>query len=156
MSTPAQDLSYERRPLSGVRLKSVLDDNRTEGLRPKQVRSELAVARATTSHWSLLEVLADVDQRVRRHLTESEAPGGLFDEVVTLAPRLAHRAASCRQANGHIRALLAHVWRQVDGAPGGLAVRTELDVLEATVISYLHDTGELLQDALLTDLGVCD
>lgn len=107
---------------------------------------------------AIAALLDDLGEYAVQHFTAEERDGGLFDFLITEAPRLARRVEMLRAEHAvltrDIRALRGTVH-----APFGRADSTLLDgVRHLVAVLRAHEGVEehLLQDALESDLGTGD
>jgi hypothetical protein len=103
-------------------------------------------------HVALVELSADL----RAHVHVSEAPGGLYEEVVAAAPRLAGRVR--RLATEHaemlrlVEDLIARAGSPMDD-DGVAVIRTRATTLLGRLVRHRQASADLLYDAYQTDVG---
>jgi hypothetical protein len=139
----------ERGAVSGVFAKSVAQ--------PPQCAWELANSVAELSRLTdraeRNRVLAELGVRTVEQLSEEEGPGGLWDLVCSRAPRLWPRVRGLREEHDGIRVLASTLFRYARTDAPQAMVHMTLERLVDAVRLHVENEAELLQDALLTDLG---
>lgn len=98
--------------IEGVRL-------RREGLRSAMSALERTLAAPAPSradNWrdGVRESLSSLHDVWTRHIVDTEAPGGFFDELVSEAPRLSTPAAHLRREHGEILGVITRAEKTLD------------------------------------------
>lgn len=146
----------------------------TEILRQIRVRRDelyesiLGLERAVSapSQGQILEWAHGAADRVERlgaafknHVAITEDRGGLFDDVMDHAPRLAHAIAELRRDHESLRSLLDAAGRSIQDVhdvDGVERTRTRLLDLILELLEHRHRGSELVYDAYDVDLGAGD
>ena len=95
----------------------------------------------------------------KKHVAITEDGGGLFDDVMDQAPRLAHAIAELRRDHELLRSLLDDAGRStqdVHDVDGVERTRTRLLDLILKLLEHRHRGSELVYDAYDVDLGAGD
>lgn len=107
--------------------------------------------------------VADHVERVRaafkKHVAITENPGGLFDDVMDQAPRLAHAIAELRRNHKSLQSLLDDAERSIPNVHNVNRVeRTRARLLDLIrdFLEHRHRGSELVYDAYNVDLGAGD
>jgi hypothetical protein len=103
--------------------------------------------------------LTALQDAVERHITATEADDGLLAEVVSVAPRLAHRVDDLRDDHLRLRADLAALAPQVSGVTGADDVSAARDAsigVLARLVRHRHLGAELVYDAFNVDINAAD
>lgn len=138
----------------------------------RERREELREAMAAVEHalaapapgriaewWSGVSLaLHDLSMRFADHLELTEADGGLFDEVVSVAPRVAHRVDRLREE--HVTVLAALDELTTARAPASVDDADRLRAGATDVICRLarhrQHGADLLYEAYSVDVGLAD
>jgi len=132
--------------------------NRRAGLRRacrELARHAAAGVTGPADRVALTRSLDVVAERWDRHVAETEAPGGLLEQVLTDAPRLATTVARLRREHRAICDLIAEARAQLvapDATPDAVASR--LQALLGAVERHSRAGGELLHGAYNVDIGL--
>jgi len=133
------------------------------GLRTASEGVERAVAAPATARvreWADLvrERLADVEKAFDRHMAVTEAPDGLFAEVVARAPRLARRVQKLQGEHAVIRSQLERVKER-----SKVVVEDDVDAVRDDALSLLnlitkhrHTGADLVYEAYWVDVEAGD
>lgn len=137
---------------------------RRDRLREVMDRLERALAQPAgpdVAEWrhGVAEVMGDLEAVFDDHVTETEATGGLFDDIMEHAPRLAHRASRLRgehpELTESVAALRATLEAEItDGYVS--AVRREATTLLGQLIRHRQDGADLLFEAYWVDVSTGD
>lgn len=133
-------------------------ERRREHLRQLMDLLEAALAEppaAGLDDWrGRLSALGDqLDTEWRSHVTGTEGEGGLFDEVLAIAPRLSGAVARVRDEHPSLSSELAHFRDAVEaGAEPGAIRRAGLALLSALIVHRQHG-ADLLYEAYWVDVG---
>ena len=103
-------------------------------------------------HVALVELSADL--RAHMHLTES--PGGIYDEVVAAAPRLAGRVRRLVIEHAEMTRLVEELIARADGPvdeDGVAQVRSHGIALLGRLVRHRQASADLLYEAYETDVG---
>jgi len=96
---------------------------------------------------------------LRHHITDTEAPGSFYDDIVENYPNLAHASKKLRAEHGPLRDrvdALVETLSTVRDDAGVEAARAEaLDVLKA-LLAHRHRGAELVYDAYNVDVATGD
>jgi hypothetical protein len=120
-----------------------------------------APARGRVREWAhgVSERLGLVRRALDSHIGITEGSGGLFDDVMDQAPRLAHAIAALRQEHHSVQSHLDEAARAVeaiedlDGVEG---FRVRLLDLIRELLEHRHRGSELVYDAYNVDIGAGD
>jgi hypothetical protein len=120
-----------------------------------------APSRERVPEWSrgVSERLAQVRSAFDHHLAITEGSGGLFDDVMNQAPRLAHAIAQLRQEHQFLESQLGEAARSVEttaNSDGVEGVRVRLLDLIRELLEHRHRGSELVYDAYNVDIGAGD
>lgn len=129
-----------------------------EGIRERMVELERAIAApagADGAAWwdRVLECLGALRDAFQRHVAATEAPGGIHDEIVAYAPRLAH--ARDRLVHAHVEIATAlDLLTAPAPPPGGVSEAREavLDVL-GQLARHRHRGADFVYEAYNFDIG---
>ena len=125
---------------------------------------EKAMARAAGDDpvgWAAVASMAAIETRgvLRHHITDTEAPGSFYDDIVENYPNLAHASKKLRAEHGPLRDrvdALVETLSTVRDDAGVEAARAEaLDVLKA-LLAHRHRGAELVYDAYNVDVATGD
>ena len=125
---------------------------------------EKAMARAAGDDpvgWAAAASMAAIETRavLRHHITDTEAPGSFYDDIVENYPNLAHASKKLRAEHGPLRDkvdTLVETLSTVRDDAGVEAARAEaLDVLKA-LLAHRHRGAELVYDAYNVDVATGD
>jgi hypothetical protein len=111
--------------------------------------------------WAANARVAALDMRsvLEHHVTETEAPGSFYDDIVHTYPNLCHAAEKLRAEHGPLRDAadgLVEALANVDDDTAVEAARTQaLDVLRA-LLAHRHRGAELVYDAYNVDVATGD
>ncbi len=134
------------------------------GLRAAMVDLEAALAgtaSADPAAWgrSVEHAAHGVRDAFARHVTVTEGPDGLFEEVTERAPRLAHRVKKLCDDHVHLAGecerLLQRVAAVADG-DGVVEVRDTGVALLAGLVRHRHLGSDLVYDAYNVDIDAAD
>jgi hypothetical protein len=108
--------------------------------------------RADTS--DALETLANAFED---HVTATEAPGGLYDEIAATSPHLRTKANRLRAEHPEITATLAAAAAQLAAPPADAAAadaaRDELQRLMGRIVRHRQHGADLVWEAYAIDIG---
>lgn len=135
---------------------------RRRELRAALVSLEDAVSAAarTGVEWRAQVVarLEDLRQAFEHHAADTEGPGGLYEEMQTLAPHLSDKAQRLREEHPQLRAA-------IDGAiadtaridPAGVdEARSALETLMIRLVRHRQRGADLIWEAYMVDVGGSD
>jgi hypothetical protein len=100
--------------------------------------------------------LDDLERAFEVHVEETEHPGGLYDEMETMAPHLAGKARRLREDHPAIRALLADERHRFDAPIDEAAVdgiRDDLQRLMGRIVRHRQHGSDLVWEAYAIDIG---
>jgi hypothetical protein len=103
-------------------------------------------------HVALVELSADL----QAHLHLTEAPGGIYEEVVTAAPRLAGRVRRLVAEHTEVVRLVEELIARASGVmdeDGVAVVRTHSMTLLGRLSRHRQASADLLYEAYETDVG---
>jgi hypothetical protein len=103
-------------------------------------------------HVALVELSADL----RTHVHLTEAPGGVYEEVVAAAPRLAGRVRRLVTEHNEMVRLVEELIARAGGAlddEGVALVRTRAMTLLGRLVRHRQASADLLYEAYETDVG---
>ena len=125
---------------------------------------EKAMARAAgddPAGWAAAASMAAIETRgvLRHHITDTEAPGSFYEDIVENYPNLGHAAAKLRAEHRPLRdgvdALVETLSTVHDDAGVDAARAKALDVLRA-LLAHRHRGAELVYDAYNVDVATGD
>jgi len=128
------------------------------GIRDAIGRVERSLASPAASRfepWAkeLGDELAELDAALELHIATTEAPGGLLDDILHEAPRLAHRVSVLRDDHARLRELVADARnalpRSADDVP---AARDHALALLDAVSRHRHLGADLVYEAYNVDM----
>jgi hypothetical protein len=134
-----------RRQRFGVR--SALGDLEASVASPAAGRAKEWVAHVIDRAVALRAAFAE-------HIDATEGPGGLFDEVLGQAPRLANQVNKLRAEHGTISAGLDAVIAARDGEVGD--VRAAAVELMGQIVNHRSDGSSLIYEAYFVDIDAAD
>jgi hypothetical protein len=100
----------------------------------------------------LSDLAGELDTEWRGHVEGTEGPGGLFEEVVAAAPRLASHVERVRDEHPPLRQQLDRFVATVDGRDVDAIRAAGLELLTALVVHRQHG-ADLLYEAYWVDVG---
>jgi hypothetical protein len=102
-----------------------------------------------------LEKLAEA---LELHITSTEAPGGILDDIVATAPRLAERVEQARREHEALRYRLHAAMQALPVGPEGDAHGTRDRVVEVLtgIVHHRHLGADLVFDAYDVDIEAVD
>jgi hypothetical protein len=101
----------------------------------------------------LSQLVDQLDDELRSHVEGTEGPGGLFEEVMTAAPRLSTQVERVRGEHSMLRDRATLLRAVIEGDDTVEAIRTAgLDVLTALIIHRQHG-ADLLYETYWVDVG---
>jgi hypothetical protein len=128
--------------------------------RLEQAVSTAATGRETEWAQTVMTRIDELTGALSQHLEGTEAPGGLFEEVLELAPRLAHAIDKLRDDHERIT---EHAAAVRDGAAavaagdGGVeALRSRAVELMVEVVEHRHHGADLVYSAYNVDIEAAD
>lgn len=121
-------------------------------IRPPSVVERLA-ALSLAGQAALHDIAAGMALEVVRELARDEEPEGLLTYVMEVAPHLARRVAEQREQNARIRLLANTLHRYARCEAPQAMMHVLLEQLVAALREKCQVHSELLQEALLTDIG---
>lgn len=95
---------------------------------------------------------------LENHITASEAPGGMLDDIVQAAPRLAHRVERARREHTELRYRLEAAVRALPGDADGDTHAAHEQVVEvlAGIVRHRHLGADLVYEAFNVDIEAAD
>ncbi len=137
---------------------------RRDRLRTLMDRLEVALAepaRRDLLQWrdDVAAVVGDLRVALEDHAAETEAPGGLFDDVTRLAPRLTHQVGQLRSEHPELLARAATLQAAVtqDSSDEVVATaRSQGIALLGQLVRHRHAGSDLLYEAYWVDVAVGD
>lgn len=102
---------------------------------------------------ALHDTAARMAQEVVRELARDDEPEGLLTYVMEVAPHLARRVAEQREHNARIRLLANTLHRYARCAAPQAMMHVLVEQLMAALRERCQICSELLQEALVTDIG---
>ncbi|MDH4148148.1 MAG: hypothetical protein OEY23_23570 [Acidimicrobiia bacterium] len=127
-------------------------------------RAVAAAGPARASAWAgeVLGALEGLEQAFTRHLSFTEDPGALFDEVMAAAPRLSHAIERLRADHTEIAEAIATTSAALRQAPSGNTAewvdqqRGACLELLGSLARHRQRGADLTYEAFVTDLGGTD
>ena len=97
------------------------------------------------------------DWALENHIAASEAPGGMLDDILEAAPRLAHRVEKARREHTELRYRLEAAARALpnDGGDTHAAHEQVVEVL-AGIVRHRHLGADLVYEAFNVDIEAAD
>lgn len=125
------------------------------------VRFEKVLASPTgAGRWAdvVVSSLRELSDRFDEHVELTEEEGGLFEEILEEAPRLAHRIDGLRAEHVEIATALAGALDRLQAwtGPHAAPFREELTKLLGRLVRHRQKGADLLYEALEVDLGGLD
>jgi hypothetical protein len=131
------------------------------------VRLEAALAAALPGRvhdWAVRvhDALVDVGATFERHIAVTEGPGGLFDDITRVSPRLANAVSNLQTEHRTVRAELANELEAVralhrsGGDDQAAAVRDRISELLSRLTKHRQRGSDLVYEAYAVDLGAGD
>lgn len=123
-------------------------------------RSLASPATGREPAWSktLDKDLESLAQALENHIAASEAPGGMLDDIMQVAPRLAHQVERARRDHTELRYRLEAARRTL-GTDGGADIRhareQAVEVL-AGIVRHRHLGADLVYEAFNVDIEAAD
>lgn len=102
--------------------------------------------------------LADLAAAFERHVADTEGPGGLYQEMETLAPHVSEKARRLREEHPDLAQAIAAARAQVAaaGRPDVDEERAALERLMVRLVRHRQRGADLVWDAYLIDIGGSD
>ena len=147
VALPADSLDVVRARRAELRESMAALEQALAGAGPGRVE-----AWATRVHVALVELSADL----RAHAHLSEAPGGLYEDVVTAAPRLAGRVRRLVREHGEMLRLVEDLIARCSGPlddEAVSAVRSRGTTLLGRLVRHRQASADLLYEAYESDVG---
>lgn len=143
----ALDRARERR----AGLRSALGDVERSLASPASGRAEAWVK-------TLREDLGRLSEALDLHIGSSEAPGGLLDDIIETAPRLAHKVETARKEHAQLRYRLDRALAGLPGDAGGdlQPVREQVVEVLAGIVRHRHLGADLVYEAFTVDIEAAD
>lgn len=122
------------------------------------LRLEESLARSSRlEDWrqEVAEALDGVEEALRRHVGEIEAPGGLFAEVVDLSPEMTSAVELLREEHAELERLTATALdtARSDRLGDPSQLRTESMAVIDLLVTHRQTGAEMLFDAYNVDIG---
>ncbi|HLF41545.1 MAG TPA: hypothetical protein VI854_08735 [Acidimicrobiia bacterium] len=132
-----------------------------EGVRARMIVVEAAVTRPVGNDepawWAgVLEALTELRDAFRHHITATEAEGGLHDEIVRYAPRLAHARNRLVRDHVNLAAMLDSLCASSPPPGGATRARDAVVELLGRLSQHRHRGAEFVYDAYTFDIGEGD
>jgi hypothetical protein len=133
---------------------------RRHALREAMEAMEHAIGRPVASEdWArVVEVaLGDLEEAIRAHIEEVEAPDGLLAEMLEVAPRLSALVDTIRDEHRGLIESLGQTRQLLDLEPfDGLAVRRRAVSLLGYLARHRQHGSDLVYEAYLVDIAAAD
>ena len=103
-------------------------------------------------HVALVELSADL----RAHVELTEGPGGVHEDILATAPRLAGRVRRLVREHGEMSWLVEDLIARADGpmdADGVAALRSRATTLLGRLVHHRQGSADLFYEAYETDVG---
>jgi ElaB/YqjD/DUF883 family membrane-anchored ribosome-binding protein len=100
--------------------------------------------------------LVELSEDVREHVTTTEAPGGLHQDVVQTAPRLTHAVDRLSAEHADLSEALAELLAQtasLDSVDSVEQIRDRATGLLATIARHQQRGADLIYEAYQSDIG---
>jgi hypothetical protein len=106
------------------------------------------------------EVCDEMAEALEDHISETEGPGGFFDEVMRSSPRMGHRVERLRSDHPRLRQGVLDLRDTIDATtsaeePAWLAREQGVDLL-AELVRHRHVGADLVYEAYWVDTGPGD
>jgi phage shock protein A len=100
--------------------------------------------------------MRDVLRTVHQHVDDVESPGGLLDEMATVAPRVSYRVEKLRREHADLLERTRSLLRRAEDDDALETLATEGRALSEDLTAHRHRGTELMQDVFLTDIPAAD
>jgi hypothetical protein len=100
--------------------------------------------------------MRDVLRTVHQHVDEVEAPDGLLDEMMTVAPRVTYRVEKLRREHADLLERTRSLLRRVEENDTLESLATDGRALAKDLSAHRHRGTDLMQDVFLTDIPAAD
>ncbi len=136
---------------------------RRVGLRVAMDHVEKALAGPAgnrTAVWTkeLRDALAALSDALERHIVTTESPGGLLDDVIDVAPRLAHRVEVAKREHVRLREQVQEALAALPGdgnADVESAYERTVDLMGG-IVRHRHLGADLVYEAFNVDIEGAD
>lgn len=122
-------------------------------------RSLASPAAGRSEAWikTLAADLARLSEALDLHISSSEAPGGLLDDVLESEPRLAHKVDRARREHQELRYRMDKALSALDG--GGVEIpelRERVVEVLGGIVRHRHLGADLVYEAFSVDIEAAD
>jgi hypothetical protein len=100
-------------------------------------------------HVALVELISDFDE----HVTLTEGPDGLYEDILGAAPRLTHTVALLRREHAEIGDVLRRTASAADGPVAVAELRDGCTSLLGRLIRHRQRGADLVYEAFESDIG---
>ena len=100
--------------------------------------------------------MRDVLRTVHQHVDEVEAPDGLLDEMMTVAPRVAYRVEKLRREHADLLERTRSLLQRAEEHDTLELLATDGRALAKDLSAHRHRGTDLMQDVFLTDIPAAD
>ena len=102
--------------------------------------------------------LVRLSESLDLHIRTSEAPGGLLDDVLETAPRLAHKVDAARKEHTQLRYRLDKAMKVLADQQGDdvRTVREQVVEVLAGIVRHRHLGADLVYEAFSVDIEAAD
>lgn len=117
-----------------------------------------AVGRVQAWVKTVRQDLERLSEALENHISASEAPGGMLEDVVQAAPRLAHRAERARRDHTELRYRLEAALKALPVGDEGdtHACREQVVEVLAGIVRHRHLGADLVYEAFSVDIEAAD
>lgn len=123
-------------------------------------RSLASPATGRVEAWTktLRQDLVRLAQALETHIAASEAPGGMLEDIVQAAPRLAHQVERARRDHTELRYRLEAALKGLPDDEGGdiHPVREQVVEVLAGIVRHRHLGADLVYEAFSVDIEAMD
>jgi hypothetical protein len=100
--------------------------------------------------------LSELNEALEWHISSTEGDDGLLAEIVSSAPRLAHRVDRARADHEHLRSLLRAATDAVEADEGVASLRDQVVELLAALVRHRQLGSDLVYEAYNVDIEAAD
>jgi hypothetical protein len=124
----------------------------------EQATSRPAVAREQEWAQGVIEALERLDHELDDHVEITEGSGGLYDEIVAAAPRLAHRVEQLSDEHPELRGATQQLIERFRTTPLDVSwpvddARDEVQRLLGKLVKHRQHGADLIWEAYTLDIG---
>lgn len=123
-------------------------------------RSLASPAAGRVEAWAktLRQDLDRLSTALETHISASEAPGGMLEDIVQAAPRLAHQVERAKRDHTELRYRLEAAIKALPGDGGGdiRPVREQVVEVLAGIVRHRHLGADLVYEAFSVDIEAMD